>query len=149
MPALLLEMLIFRLQILSFSAPNLVVSFSYAPLHSPPLFLPVVKLDFPTSSLAAAECASPMQKFVRAPISGTCALSLSLSLSLPLLSCLLLSLAVFQGWGRYFENVSKIRYRYTKGLCLLYLQILQIQIPLNWLKIGQRYIQKIQIDCIF
>ena len=48
-----------------------------------------------------------------------------------------------QGWGRYFENVSKIRYRYTKGLCLLYLQILQIQIPLNWLKIGQRDIQKI------
>ena len=31
-----------------------------------------------------------------------------------------------EGWGRYFENVSKIRYRYMKGLYLLYLEIIQI-----------------------
>ena len=59
---LLAEMLIFRLQILSslsFSALHLVVSFSFAPLLF--LRLPVVKLDFPTSSLAAA-CVSPHAK---------------------------------------------------------------------------------------
>ena len=48
-----------------------------------------------------------------------------------------------QGWGRYFEKVSKIRYRYTKGLYLL------IQIPLIKLAQHLSKIQKIQIGCIF